>query len=73
MLTNEWKKSTRSNGTGGSNCVEVMARDGILGMDKEIRVRDSKENGSGIQSTLTFSVAEWEAFVIGVKNGEFDI
>ncbi len=69
MLTNEWKKSTRSNGTGGSNCVEAKKDSG----GQHIFVRDSKETGSGIQSTLTFSVAEWEAFVTGVKNGEFDI
>ncbi len=73
MLRNEWIKSGRSNGTGGSNCVEVMLRDGILGMGDEIRVRDSKENGSGIQATLIFTPDEWIAFVEGAKRGEFDI
>ncbi len=69
MLTFEWKKSERSNGTGGSNCVTVKKDSG----GQHILVKDSKENGSGIQKTLSFTVAEWEAFIAGVKLGEFDI
>jgi hypothetical protein len=68
----KWKKSSFSNGTGGSNCVEVV----IVGDDDlqgNVYVRDSKENGSGIQATLAFTRDEWSAFIKGVKNGEFDI
>jgi uncharacterized protein DUF397 len=38
-------------------------RDGL------IRVRDSKDRYEG---ELTFSAGEWDAFVRGVKAGEFD-
>ncbi|HKY75229.1 MAG TPA: DUF397 domain-containing protein [Acidimicrobiia bacterium] len=39
-------------------------RDGL------IRVRDSKDRDGG---ELTFNADEWEAFVRGVKAGEFDL
>jgi hypothetical protein len=67
-----WKKSSFSNGTGGSNCVEVITV-GSDNLQGYISVRDSKENGSEIQATLTFTRDEWSAFIKGVKNGEFDI
>jgi Domain of unknown function (DUF397) len=58
-----WRKSTRS--SGGDNCVEVaIAGDGSVG------VRDSKQHGLG--PVLDFTPTEWEAFVSGVKDGEFD-
>ncbi len=44
-------------------CVEIGVRDGL------IRVRDSKERDGG---ELTFNADEWDAFVRGVKAGEFD-
>jgi uncharacterized protein DUF397 len=44
-------------------CVEVGVRDGL------IRVRDSKDRYG---DQLTFSAGEWDAFVRGVKAGEFD-
>ena len=57
-----WKKSTQSNGSG--NCVEVaVTPDGVL-------IRDSKDPEGAI---LTFTPAEWRAFVGGAKDGEFDI
>ncbi len=59
-----WKKSSRSNGTGGSNCVEVVDN------TYEILVRDSKFPHDGV---LSFTQAEWKAFIEGVKLGEFDI
>jgi hypothetical protein len=43
-------------------CVEVGVRDGL------IRLRDSKDR----DVELTFSAGEWDAFVRGVKAGEFD-
>lgn len=47
----------------GSNCVLVAMRD-------QVAVRHSKDPG---KTTLTFSRAEWAAFVAGVKAGEFDL
>jgi hypothetical protein len=58
-----WKKSSRSNGNGGNNCVEVAFLD-----DNTVAVRDSK-NRSG--PALTFTPDEWAAFVAGAKDGEF--
>ncbi|MET8151232.1 DUF397 domain-containing protein [Actinoplanes sp. NPDC049668] len=60
----QWMKSSRSNGNGGNNCVEVaLLEDGAA-------VRDSKDpNGPA----LIFTTAEWAAFVGGAKDGEFDI
>jgi len=65
MLSNTWKKSSRSNGNGGNNCVEVcMTSDGVL-------VRDTKDQGNG--PVLTFTPDEWLAFLEGANKGEFDI
>ncbi len=58
-----WKKSSLS-GNGGGNCVEVATN--LPGL---IAVRDSK-NPSG--PALTFTPAEWDAFLGGVKLGEFE-
>jgi hypothetical protein len=59
-----WKKSSRSNGNGGNNCVEVaLAPDGAA-------VRDSKDPHG---PALVFTTAEWAAFVGGAKDGEFDV
>ena len=59
-----WHKSTLS--SGGDNCVEVG-----LGDDGTIGVRDTKQRGEG--SVLVFFPEEWEAFVGGVRQGEFDL
>lgn len=58
-----WRKSTRS-GPNCDNCVEVAFVDGA------IAVRDSKDPEGPV---LIFTPAEWDAFVGGVKDGEFDI
>jgi hypothetical protein len=58
----DWKKSSLSSHNG--NCVEVA---GLTG--ETIRVRDSKNPRAGM---LNFTTAEWDAFVGGVRNGEFD-
>lgn len=59
----DWRKSTRSGATG--NCVEVaFASDKVL-------VRDSKDRGNG--PILRFTTAEWDAFVDGARDGEFDV
>jgi len=57
-----WVKSSLSIHNG--NCVEVR------GLDAEvIEVRDSKNPRRG---TLSFTPAEWDAFVGGVQLGEFN-
>ncbi|MEV4639804.1 DUF397 domain-containing protein [Actinoplanes sp. NPDC049548] len=58
-----WKKSSRSNGNGGNNCVEVAV------LDTAVAVRDSK-NPSG--PALFFDPAHWTEFVNSVQDGEFD-
>ena len=44
-------------------CVEVAQKDGIIAL------RDAKNPS---QSALLFNSAEWQAFITGVKAGEFD-
>ncbi len=58
-----WRRSSYSSPQGG-NCVEVadLAAGGHA-------VRDSK-NPTG--PALTFTAAEWSAFTVGVRAGEFD-
>jgi hypothetical protein len=57
-----WIKSSLSAYNG--NCVEVS---GLTG--DGIRVRDSKRPRGAI---LKFTTAEWDAFIGGVRSGEFD-
>ncbi len=58
-----WRKSTRS-GPYSDNCVEVAFVGGAIAL------RDSK-NPTG--PALIFTPAEWDAFVEGAKDGEFDL
>jgi Domain of unknown function (DUF397) len=58
----KWVKSSLSAYNG--NCVEVA---GLT--DDAIRVRDSKHPRGAV---LNFTPAEWDAFIGGVHNGEFD-
>jgi len=58
----QWIKSSLSMANG--NCVEVTGLTGDV-----IRVRDSKKPRG---AELGFTPAEWDAFVGGVRNGEFD-
>lgn len=62
MERNVWRKSSRSGSNG--QCTEVMDT------GDEILVRDSK-NPNGPH--LTFTRAEWTAFIGGARDGEFDI
>ncbi|GAA1820097.1 DUF397 domain-containing protein [Planosporangium flavigriseum] len=62
MERNVWLKSSRSGSNG--QCTEVRDR------GDAIDVRDSK-NPTG--PMLTFTPADWAAFVEGVKAGEFDL
>jgi hypothetical protein len=58
----EWAKSSFSHVNG--NCVEVTGLSTQM-----IRIRDSK-NPEG--PALLFTPTEWDAFLDGVRNGEFD-
>lgn len=57
-----WKKSTVSNPSG--NCAEVSTSGGM------VLVRDSKNRAPF--AFLSFYGDEWDAFIAGVKAGEFD-
>ena len=59
-----WHKSTRSGGNGG-DCVEVA-----VNLPGIVAVRDTKDRDG---AALVFTHGEWEAFVAGVRDGEFDI
>jgi hypothetical protein len=58
-----WRKSAFSQLNG--NCVEI----GRLLPDR-VGMRDTKDNGSG--PVLIFTGAEWDAFIAGAKEGQFD-
>jgi hypothetical protein len=57
-----WIKSSFSYANG--NCVEVASLPG-----GHIGIRDSKDSEGAI---LRFTSDEWQAFLGGVRNGEFD-
>jgi hypothetical protein len=56
-----WRKSTRS---GNNGCVEVAF------VEDQVAVRDSKDRSGPV---LVFTTHEWEAFVGGVRTGEFEL
>jgi hypothetical protein len=58
-----FRKSARS-GSNGGGCVEVAVLP-----DGGRAVRDSKDPGGPV---LRFTPSEWEAFLGGVRDGEFD-
>jgi hypothetical protein len=58
-----WRTSSFSGNNGA--CVEVADLP-----DGGRAVRDTKDKGAG--PILRFTPAEWQAFVAGVKDGEFD-
>lgn len=59
-----WRKSSRSNGSGG-NCVEVA--DNLPGI---VAVRDSK-NPNG--PALVLPRAQWHTLLSNIKEGQFDL
>jgi hypothetical protein len=56
-----WHKSARS---GTSGCVEVAT------LERVVEVRDSKDRQGPV---LVFRFDEWNAFLVGVRDGEFDL
>ncbi len=58
----DFKKSSWSKNN-PKTCVMVATK------DEGVAIRDSKNPG---KATLFFSNDEWSAFVMGVKDGEFD-
>jgi Domain of unknown function (DUF397) len=61
LSTLVWRKSTLSMSNG---CVEVAIQ------DNGVALRDSKDRSGPV---LLFTRHEWEAFVGGVRAGEFDL
>ena len=55
-----WRKSTRSGGGSGGNCVEV----GVPADNAYVAVRDTKDRDGG---ALSVSPAAWTAFLGTVK------
>lgn len=60
-----WRKAAASNATG--SCVEVAAVAGMAGV--AVAVRNSRDP---LGPALLYTRAELEAFIRGVKDGEFD-
>ncbi|WP_327090469.1 DUF397 domain-containing protein [Nonomuraea sp. NBC_01738] len=70
-----WRKARRS-GSNGGDCVEVAvlaAPEDVAAhkaeQDRLFVLRDSKDPDG---PRLFFTEAEWEAFRLGMKDGEFD-
>lgn len=63
MLTEQWRRSERSNTNGA--CVEAR-----LTENGTIQMRNSRHAAGEI---LEFTAQEWDAFLDGVHNGEFEI
>jgi hypothetical protein len=59
-LEARWKKATAS---GAGDCVEART-EGV------VQVRDSKDKDGPV---LSYTPAEWDAFLDGVRKGEFDL
>jgi hypothetical protein len=63
MLTSDWKKSSYSGNTDNS-CVEARR------VDEGVEVRHSLMPDAG---AIIYTNAEWDAFLKGAKDGEFDL
>jgi Domain of unknown function (DUF397) len=57
----DWRKSTKS---GSHGCVEVARVAG------RVAIRDSKDQSGPM---LLVTLAEWKAFITGIRSGEFDV
>ena len=62
MEQNKWFKSTRSGDNGA--CVEIRSQNDMILM------RDSKDATGPV---IRFTREEWQAFVTGVRDGQFDM
>jgi uncharacterized protein DUF397 len=62
-VRNGWFKSSLS--YANHNCVEVQFL-----TDGGVQVRSSRDRDGAV---LTFTAEEWDAFLGGAKNGEFDL
>jgi hypothetical protein len=62
-VTNIWRKSTFSMGSG--DCVEVAQLE-----RGDVAIRDSKDEAGPVLRSVP---GEWQAFIAGVKAGEFDL
>jgi hypothetical protein len=63
MSSTPWIKARKSGGNGGS-CVEMRRHNDL------IEVRDTKDHGTG--PVLRFTRAEFDAWLDGARDGEFD-
>jgi Domain of unknown function (DUF397) len=63
-----WRKSSYSNGMGGS-CVEIAVLTRTAA-EPDIAVRDSKEPHG---PALTFTARQWRAFTAAIKARELDL
>jgi len=61
-VSGTWRKSTRSNIC--DNCVELS-----LSLEL-VAIRDSKDRGGAV---LVFGPEAWQDFLVGVRQGEFDV
>jgi hypothetical protein len=59
-----WRKSSYS-GSNGGNCVEIADN-----LPAVVAVRDSKDSAGPV---LVFTPDDWQAFMVAIKAGEFDI
>jgi len=64
-----WRKSSHSNGMGGS-CVEIALLNGIPGALDDVAVRDSKDPHG---PALTFTADQWHCFTAAITAHEFDL
>lgn len=63
MTTTPWVKARKSGGN-GTDCVELRRH------GDRVEVRDTKDAGSG--PVLRFTRSEFDAFLDGARNGEFN-
>lgn len=64
-----WRKSSYSNGTGGS-CVEIAVLADVPGTEHDIAVRDSKDPDG---PALTFTARQWRQFIVAISAHELDV
>jgi hypothetical protein len=63
-----WRKSSYSNGSGGS-CVEIALLAGAAG-EYDVAVRDSKDPHG---PALSFSAGQWRGFTAAMKTHDLDV